>query len=215
VNADGPIGVVCSRQAGAAAMAAQLLRRMPHEDVLVVSDDGWQPWARRPGRVIAVRIAELAGELAAGGAKAIMVASLQGTLDGLDAARAAAPGVPVLGFEPAAVVARAAAEHPGQELTVVVAPGSVRLPQLTAALKQLRSGGIATAEPGAAIRGVAALASAGACGSPPAGVTCVSAAEVAGDRVHRLLVRDHGLARRRRAGRVLAMSSHPAAGVHR
>jgi hypothetical protein len=214
VNPDGPIGVVCSRQAGGVAMAAALLRRMPHEDVLVVADDGWQPWARRPGRVVAARVGELAGQLAAGGAKVVLLATLQGTLDGLEAARAAA-GVPALGFELAAVVARTAAAHPGQSLTVVVTPGSVRPPQLAAALKQLRSGGIPTAELGATVDGVAALASAGACGSPPAGVACVSAAEVAAERVHRLLVRDHGLARRRRAGRVLSMSSHPAAGAHR
>lgn len=195
-------------------MAAALLRRMPHEDVLVVSDDGWQPWARRPGRIVAARVAALAGQLAAGGAKAVLLATLQGTLDGLEAARAAA-GVPVLGFELAAVVARTAAAHPGRPLTVVVAPGAVRPPQLAAALKRLRSGGIPTSELGATIEGVAALASAAACGSPPPGVACVSAAEVAADRAHRLLVRDHGLARRRRAGRVLAMSSHPAAGVHR
>ncbi len=214
MNADGPIGVVCSRQSGAAQMAAQLVRRMPHEDVLVVSDDGWQPWSRRPGRVVAARVGDLTGQVAAGGAKVVLLATLQGTLDGLETARVAT-GVPVLGFEPAALVARTAAAHPGQPLTVVVAPGSVRLPQLAAALKQLRSGGIPTCELGAPIHGVAALASAGACGSPPAGVACVSAAEVAADRVHRLLVREHGLARRRRAGRMLAMSSHPAAGADR
>ena len=196
-------------------MAAGLLRRMPHEDVLVVADDGWQPWSRRPGRAVAARVGELAAVLASGGAKAIVVASLQGTLDGLEAARAAAPGLPVLGFEPAAVVARAAAEHPGMPVTVVVAAGAVRPPQLAAALKRIRSGGLPVSPPGTAVRGVAALACTGSCGSPPPGVECVSAAEVAADRVHRLLVRDRGLARRRRAGRVLAMSSHPAAAAHR
>jgi hypothetical protein len=133
----------------------------------------------------------------------------------LEAARVAAPGVPVLGFEPAALVARAAAEHPGQPLTGVAAAGAARPPQLVAVLKRIRSGGIPVSPPDAPVQGVAALACAGSCGSPPPGAACVSATEVAADRVHRLLVRERGLARRRRAGRVLAMSSHPAAATHR
>jgi hypothetical protein len=215
VNADGPIGLLCSRRAAAAVLTAELRRRMPHEDLLGVSDDGWAPWARRPGRVVAERVGSLAGELAAAGAKLVILGSLQGTLDGLDAVRAAA-GVPVIGLDPAAAVAVAARHRPGRPVTVVVEPGSVRLPQLAAALKRVRSGGLPVVEAGAPLpQGVLVLASAGACAAPPAGADAVSAAAVAADRAHRLLIKERALARRRRPGRVLAMSSHPAAGAHR
>ena len=215
MNADGPIGLLCSRRAAAAVLTAELRRRMPHEDLLGVSDDGWAPWARRPGRVVAERVGALARELAAAGAKLVILGSLQGTLDGLDAARAAA-GVPVIGMEPSAGVAVAARLRPGVPVTVMVEPGSVRMPQLAEALKLLRSGGLPVVEAGASLpAGVLVLASAGVCAAPPQGADAVSAAAVAADRAHRLLIRERALARRRRPGRVLAMSSHPAAGAHR
>jgi hypothetical protein len=214
VNADGPIGLLCSRRAAAAVLTAELRRRMPHEDLLGVSDDGWAPWARRPGRMVAERVGTLAGELAAAGAKLLILGSLQGTLDGLYAARAAA-GVPVIGLEPAVAVAVAARYRPGVPVTVMVEPGSVRMPQLAAALKRVRSGGLPVVEAGTPLPpGVLVLASAGACAAPP-DADAVSAAAVAADRAHRLLIRERALARRRRPGRVLAMSSHPAAGAHR
>lgn len=165
--------------------------------------------------MVAERVADLAGQLASAGVKVILLGSLQGTLDGLDAARAAA-GVPVVGLETGAGVAVAARLRPGLPVAVMVEPGSVRLPQLAAALKRVRSGGLPVVEVGAeAPAGVVVLASAGACAAPPGSVDAVSAAAVAADRTHRMLVRERALARRRRAGRVLAMSSHPAAGAHR
>jgi hypothetical protein len=210
VNADGPIGVLAGSGRGAAALVGELRARLPHEDVLSVADDGWAPWARRRGDVVARRVAELAGELAGAGAKVVVLASLQGTLDGLGAARGAA--VPVIGLEPAAVVTRALAAAAGRPVTVAVAPGAVRPAQLAAALKRVHAGGLPVVELGGELpAGVLALASAGLGEAAAAGRPFVSASAVAGERVHRFLARERALARRRRAGRAMAMSSFPAA----
>jgi hypothetical protein len=124
--------------------------------------------------------------------------------------------VPVIGLEPAAAVAVAARLRPGVPLTVMVEPGSVRMPLLVGALKRVRSGGLPVIEAGTSPPGgVLVLASAGVCAAPPPGAEAVSAVAVAADRAHRFLIRERALARRRRPGRVLAMSSHPAAGAHR
>jgi glutamate racemase len=210
VNADGPIGVLAGSGRGLAAVVGELRARLPHEDVLSVADDGWAPWSRRPGHVVARRVGVLAEELAGGGAKLILLASLQGSLDGLAAARAA--GVPVIGLEPAAVASRALAAAASRPVTVVVEPGAVRPAQLAAALKRVRAGGLPVAEAGAELpEGVLAIASPGVDAALVAGRPVVAATGIAAERVHRLLVRERALARRRRAGRWMAMSSFPAA----
>jgi hypothetical protein len=212
VNSDGPIGVLAAGPGGRL-VAGRLARLLPREDLLLISDDGWAPWARRPGRTVAARCVALAGELAGGGAKLIVLASLQGTLDGLEAVRRTVP-VQVLGFELEPLVMQAAAVARGGPLTLVVAPGSVRPAQLTAALKRVRSGGLPVVGPADPLpsSGVVALASATASLTPeqvPPGVLVVGAAELAVQRAHRALTRSQLLARRKRAGRLLAMSSHP------
>jgi len=212
MDPDGPIGVLASGPGGRL-VAGRLARLMPREDVLLISDDGWAPWARRPGRTVAARCASLAGELAGGGAKLIVLASLQGTLDGLDEVRRTVP-VQVVGFELEPLVMQAAALARGGALAVVVEPGSVRPAQLTASLKRVRAGGLPVLAPADPMptAGALALASATAAVAPerlPAGVQVVAAADLAAQRAHRALTRGRLLARRKRAGRLLAMSSHP------
>jgi hypothetical protein len=209
----GPIGVIASRSGGLAVVAA-LERRMPHEDVLVTADDGWGSWARRPGHVVQARVRDLATDLAVGGCKLIVLASLQGTLDA--AGLRSAPTVPLVAFDLANVVSRAG----GSNVSAVVGRGSVRLPQLTGALKQIRSGGLPVVELGDELppSGGLALLSADACAQLVAvtrlagpGRPVVSAAEVAAEQAHRALARTGMLARRRRPGRRIVSSSHPAA----
>ncbi len=208
----GPIGVIASRSGGLAVVAA-LERRMPHEDVLATADDGWGSWARRPGHLVQARVRDLATDLAAGGCKLIVLASLQGTLDA--GGLRSAPAVPLIAFDLATVVARAG----GSNVTAVVGSGSVRLPQLTGALKQVRSGGLPVVELGRGLppSGGLALLSADACAQLVAltrlagsGRPVVSAAEVAAEQAHRALARTGMLARRRRPGRRIVGSSHPA-----
>jgi hypothetical protein len=213
MDPDGPIGVLAAGPGGRL-VAGRLARLMPREDVLLISDEGWAPWSRRPGRTVAARCLALAGELAGGGAKLIVLASLQGTLDGLDELRRTVP-VPVLGFELEPLVMQAAAVARGGPLTVVVAPGSVRPAQLTAALRRVRSGGLPVIGPADPLpsSGAVALASATVGLTPqqvPPGLLVVTAADLAVQRAHRALIRSRLLARRKRAGRLLAMSSHPA-----
>lgn len=212
VDSDGPIGVLAGGPGGRL-VAGRLARLMPREDVLLISDEGWAPWARRPGRAVAARCVALAGELAGGGAKLIVLASLQGTLDGLEEVRRTVP-VQVLGFELEPLVLQAAAIARGGPLAVVVAPGSVRPAQLTAALKRVRSGGLPVIGPADPLPSAGALALASATvglapAQVPPGVRVVGAPELAVQRAHRALTRTRLLARRKRAGRLLAMSSHP------
>ncbi|HEU0193632.1 MAG TPA: hypothetical protein VFQ71_05495 [Gaiellales bacterium] len=212
MDPDGPIGVLAAGPGGRL-VAGRLARLMPREDVLLMSDEGWAPWARRPGRTVAARCVALAADLAAGGAKLVVLASLQGTLDGLDEVRRTVP-VQVLGFELEPLVMQAAAIARGGPLAIVVDPGSVRPAQLTAALKRVRSGGLPVLGPADPMptSGTLALASATVSLAPervPPGVQVVVAADLAVQRAHRALTRARLLARRKRAGRLLAMSSHP------
>jgi hypothetical protein len=212
VDPDGPIGVLAAGPGGRL-VAAGLARLMPREDVLLISDDGWAPWARRPGRTVATRCRAMAGELAGGGVKLIVLASLQGTLDGLEEVRRTVP-VQVLGFELEPLVMQAAAVARGGPLTVIVAPGSVRPAQLAAALKRVRAGGLPVIGPADPLpsSGAVAVASATVNLTPdqvPPGLLVVGAGELAVQRAHRLLTRSQLLARRKRSGRLLAMSSHP------
>jgi len=213
VDPDGPIGVIAGGQGAGRLVAGRLRRLIPREDVLVTSDEGWAPWARRPGRVVGERCLALGRDLAERGAKLVLVASLQGTLDGLAALRGEL-AVPVLGFELDVLVMQTAAAVKGAPVAVVVEHGSVRDAQLIAALKLVRSGGLQVVRLGEQLPDVGglALASAGAClrpPQPPPGVTTISAVDLAVARAHRALVRSRLLAHRKRAGRVLAMSSHP------
>jgi hypothetical protein len=76
----------------------------------------------------------------------------------------------------------------------------------------MHSGGLPVVEAGAALPpGMLAIASPGLDGVLWAGRPAVVATAVAAEAVHRLLVRERALARRRRAGRWMAMSSFPAA----
>jgi hypothetical protein len=218
MDADGPIGVIASG-AGAAVLVADLRRRMPHEDVISMSDHGHPAWARLRGPFVCQRVRTMSAELAEAGAKLIVIASLQGTLDGLESARSSTP-VPVMGIDLGFSVTRAAALAKGGRVAVVASAAGVRLPQLQGALKQIRSGGMEVIEPGAADFGgyralVLADAIASAAGPRVAAaagpeLVVVDTAAVTSAQAHRFVARSAGLARRRRPGRHIQQSSHPA-----
>ncbi len=218
MDPDGPIGVIASGT-GAAALVADLRRRMPHEDVISMTDHGHPAWARLQGAFVQGRVRAMTVDLCNAGAKLIVVGSLQGTLDALEVARAATPA-PVMGVDLRFAVDRAFAISRGGPVAVVAASQTVRPPQLQAALKRIRSGGLPVIEPGSGeLAGYRGLVLAGASSSAVGarivaaadpGTAVIDTAAVTASQVHRFLARSSALARRRRAGRHLQQSSFPA-----
>ena len=218
MDADGNIGVIASRS-GAAVTVAELRARMPHEDIVVSADHGHPAWPSLRGERVCARVQTMAQELCAGGAKVIVVASLQGTLDGLETARASVP-VAVVGLDVQFAVQRVLTMAPGRPVAIVAVPASARAPQLQGVLKRVRSGGMDVLDPDAgAYLGYGGLVLAGAATSERSaeiaaaatpGTVVVDTAAVAAAQAHRLIARSAALARRRRPGRTVLQSSFPA-----
>lgn len=231
---------------GGGAVVARLRARLPHEDVVVLADDAYAPYARRPPAVVIDRVGRLASELVGGhAAKLLVLASAAASEDALTALRAALPATPVVGVEAAA--AHGAARAGGRLVAVVVGDGCVRGLLHARGLRRQRAGagGVAVASwPGLrelVDRGrpaefdpaprIAELRAAGAgslvlacphawsvaaqvaAAAAPAGIAVVDYADVLAGRVHRALVRGRAIARRRRPGRLLAISSDPVRGA--
>jgi hypothetical protein len=208
VNAEAPIGILAADWAGLAAADA-VQRALPHEDVVYLADQAWASYAGRPGAVVRDRVARMALDLVEQHAcKLVVLASLQATLDGLDAARERAAGVPILGMEPGPVLARAAALAGSGRVRAVVGSGCVRGAQLRGELKRGRDrslpAGVAPLD-----TDVVALLCAHACADPPADRPFVSAAEVVAASAAATVRGMAGVARRKRRGRRILVSSSP------
>lgn len=116
-------------------MADELQRLMPREDVVLIADHAYAPYARRPGAVVCDRVTHMVEALRREyGCKLVVLASLQATLDAQDA-------IGAVGMTLAPAVARAAASV-GGTVGVWVEPGSVRGPQLRAELRRARLRGL-------------------------------------------------------------------------
>jgi hypothetical protein len=209
VNAEAPIGILAADWAGLA-VADAVQRALPHEDVVYLADQAWAPYAGRPGAVVRDRVARMAADLVEQhGAKLVILASLQATLDGLDAARARLGAVPVVAMEPGPVLARAAALAGSGKVRAVLGTDCVRGAQLRGELKKGRDrslpAGIAQLD-----TDVAALLCAHASADPPAGKPFVSAAELAAAAAVATVRGMGGVARRKRPGRRMIVSSAPA-----
>jgi glutamate racemase len=234
---EGPIGVL-AEGAGGAAVARALLACLPSEDVVVLADHAYAPYARKAARVVADRAPRMAAELVTLGAKLLVVASLQATDDALDAVAAAA-GVPTLGLE--ATLPSAAVRASTGRIGFLYAAGTLREGPWLRANRFQRGGGEVVA---LAWEGLAASIEAGrlpvdaaeqvgrvrdagadvlvlgcpyAVAARPAvepllgDLVLVDAADVAVERVRTHLVRHAGLVRaRRRAGRIRTVTTHPA-----
>ena len=209
MNAEAPIGILAADWAGVS-VADAVQRALPHEDVVYLADQAWAPYAGRPGAVVRDRVMRMAADLVEQhGCKLVVLASLQATLDGLEAARARTAPVPVVGLEPGPVLARTAALAGTGKVRVVVGTGCVRGEQLRQELKRGRDrslpAGIAPVD-----ADVAALLCAHACAEPPADRPFVSATELAAASAC-ATVRGMGLVvRRKRRGRRTIVSSAPA-----
>ncbi|HEY3763517.1 MAG TPA: hypothetical protein VGL44_00035 [Gaiellales bacterium] len=181
--AGAPVGILAEGWDGLR-VADELQRLMPHEDVVVLADHAYAPYARRPGTVVTDRVMRMVETLRRDyGCKLVVLASLQATLD----AGAAAGAV---GMTLAPAVARAAAAA-GGTVGVWVEPGSVRGPQLRAELRRARMRGLPVASPAEAAVGPAQLA------------------EIAAGRARGALRRSGLAAVRRRPGQRTLVSTAP------
>ena len=209
MNAEASIGILAADWAGVS-VADAVQRALPHEDVVYLADQAWAPYAGRPGAVVRDRVMRTAADLVEQhGCKLVVLASLQATLDGLEAARARTAPVPVVGLEPGPVLARAAALAGTGKVRVVVGTGCVRGEQLRQELKRGRDRSLPAVIAPVDVD-VAALLCAHACAEPPAARPFVSATELAAASAC-ATVRGIGLVvRRKRRGRRTIVSSAPA-----
>ncbi len=166
-------------------MADELQRLMPREDVVLLADHAYAPYARRPGAVVCDRVTHMIEVLRREyGCKLVVLASLQATLD-------SAGAVGAVGMTLAPAVARAAATA-GGTVGVYVEPGSVRGPQLRAELRRARMRGMPVETAAEAQVGPAELA------------------EIAAVRARGALRRSGLAAVRKRVGRRTLVSTAPA-----
>jgi glutamate racemase len=104
---DAPVAILATG-AGGAALRRQLAARLPHEDIVLLVDNAYAPYARRQPRVVANRVGLMVDELVSHAPKLVVLASAQATADALETVRRRCP-VPVLGMERMLPVAAAAA----------------------------------------------------------------------------------------------------------
>jgi len=101
VNADRPIGVFDSGVGGLSVLRA-LRAELPHEDFVYFSDAGSAPYGERGDDFVAARSRAVAQQLVEEhGIKAMVVACNTATAAAVHELRAAHPGMPVVGVEPA------------------------------------------------------------------------------------------------------------------
>ena len=185
MSADAPVGILAEGWEGMR-VAEHLQRMLPREDVVMLADHAYAPYARRPATVVCDRVARLVEALRREyGCKLVVLGSVQATLDAGDA-------VGAVGMTLAAAVARAAVAA-GRPVRVWVEPGSVRGPQLRAELRRARG------------RGVPATAEA------EADVTTSDLAELCAQRARGALRRSGMAAARKRPGTRTLVSTGPAA----
>ena len=218
---------ILAEDAHGISVARALQQLLPREDLLLLCDDAYAPYARRRPAVVVQRVTDLLAELRGDGAKLLVLASPQGVLDALTSQPAGK--VALIGLE--APIPQAGAACGGGAVAAVVVAGNVRARTFGQALRRQRGASAIHLEEwpldeDAATARVPELIAAGvgalALTSPaltrlrPAieaasggGLPVVDAGEVAAARVQRTLRHAGLLARRRRAGRLIVLSSNP------
>lgn len=212
-------------------LARALQRILPREDLLLLCDDAFAPYARRRPDVVARRVTALLAQLRGDGAKLIVLASPQGALDAL--AFQTTSDVALIAFE--APIPQAGAACGGGAVAAVVEAGSVRGRLFGQALRRQRGASAIHVEQwaidaAAAAARIPVLIGAGvgalALTSPSlsqllpvleeaaAGrLAIVTATDVAAARCERTLRHAGLLARRQRPGRLIMLSSDPGRAV--
>ncbi|HET7428227.1 MAG TPA: hypothetical protein VFJ66_02160 [Gaiellales bacterium] len=237
---DAPIAVLASGFGGLAVCDA-IARRLPKEDVVLLADHAYAPYARRKPAVVVDRVTRLAEQLVEERApKVLVLASPQAAADALPGLRDRLAPLPVVTLE--GILPQAAARSRSGRVALLTGDGCLRGAQLARALKRERGGSLVTwaAVPGLreAVEArrpasglgehVSGLVAAGidaiALGCPHASavagevkraagrdVAVVDSAALAAERVRRLVMRAGATTTRRRPGRRELISSDPAA----
>ena len=230
-----PIGVLAEGPGGRSVVDA-IARSLPREDIVLLADGAYAPYAEKHPRVVCDRTQRLIDDLAGRDVKLIVLASLQAHADAAAVLRAV---VPVIDLR--APVREAGPLCGGKPIAVVVAGGTVRGRQLQLALRPARSpGGLQIQEwrglrelvdAGADARelvelGVASLREAGAGAialadvwgaavAPLIDLPVADCATFAAARVRATLLAAGLLARRQRAGHQLSLSTDPTGTLRR
>jgi glutamate racemase len=241
VDADAPIAVLASGFGGLAVCEA-IARVLPKEDVVLLADHAYAPYARRKPAAVVDRVTRLAAGLISDRApKLLVLASPQAAADAAGVLRERVAPLPVVTLD--GIVPQAAARSRSGRVALMTGEGCLRGAQLARALKRERGGSMVTwsavpglrsavEQGGAAVTlgdEIARLAAAGvdaiALGCPHASavavqvkraagesIVVVDSAALAAERVRRLVMRAGATTSRRRPGRRELISSDPAAG---
>jgi glutamate racemase len=239
VDADAPIAVLASGFGGLAVCDA-IVRRLPKEDIILLADHAYAPYARRKPAVVVDRVTRLAEELVEQRApKLLVLASPQASADTLPALRDRLQPLPVVTLD--GILPQAAARSRSGRVALLTGDACLRGAQLARTLKRERGGSLVTwaavpglreaVETGRPATGigeqVAQLLAAGvdaiALGCPHASavaddvklaagreVAVVDSAALAAERVRRRVMRAGATTLRRRPGRRELISSDPA-----
>jgi glutamate racemase len=139
-DADAPIAVLASGFAGRSVCDA-ISRALPKEDVLLLADHAYAPYARRRPAVVTDRVTRLACDLVAErDPKLLVLASAQACADVLEPLRARIAPLPVVGID--GIVPQAAARSATGRVALVTGDDCLRGAQLARSLKRQRGGAL-------------------------------------------------------------------------
>jgi glutamate racemase len=142
VAAGDPIAVLASGFGGLSVCDA-IQRVLPREDVVLLADHAYAPYASKRAAFVVSRVSALAGELVAEWSpKVFVVASAQACADGLDGLRASVAPVAVVGID--GIVGQAAARSGRGAVGLLTGADCLRGGRLARSLKRERAGGAVT-----------------------------------------------------------------------
>jgi glutamate racemase len=142
VAADDPIAVLASGFGGLAVCDA-IQRALPKEDVVLLADHAYAPYAPKRAAFVVQRVSDLARDMSAEWTpKAVVLASAQACADGLDRLCAQLAPVPLVGID--GIVGQATARSARGRVALVTGAGCLRGAQLARSLKRERGGGLVT-----------------------------------------------------------------------
>jgi glutamate racemase len=120
-----------------------ITRALPKEDVVLLADHAFAPYARRRAAVVRDRLTRLADELVDERApKLVVIASAQGCADALELLRERLAPMMVVGID--GIVPQASARSGLGRVAIVTGDSCLRGAQLARSLKRERGGGMVT-----------------------------------------------------------------------